>query len=63
MATTVHEDDPARVAVFDELRQLALQTYGEDRAAEASVQVGLREAATAVWRVIQESIEPAGQEP
>jgi len=63
MATSVHADDPARLAVFDELRQLALQTYGEERAAEKRLQAALKAAANAIWRVSQEPIQPTGDEP
>ena len=55
--------DPAREAVFDELRRSALETYGEERAAEATLSTALGMAATAVWRVTQEVLEPSGPEP
>lgn len=56
-------DDAARLAVLDELRRSALDTYGEERCAETSVQAALGIAATAVWRVSQELLEPLGFEP
>jgi hypothetical protein len=52
-------DDPARLAVLDELRRTAVETYGEERAAETMLQNALRAAATAVWRVCQERLEPS----
>jgi hypothetical protein len=55
----MNDDDPARLAVVEELRRRALETYGEERAAEATLQVGLELAATAVWRVSQELLEPS----
>jgi hypothetical protein len=55
--------DEARLAVLAELRRSALDTYGEERSAEASLQVALGVAATAVWRVSQEPLEPFGDEP
>jgi hypothetical protein len=61
--TPVPEDDPARQAVLEELRRTAVETYGEDRAAQALLQAALQAAATAVWRVTQESLDPAGNEP
>jgi hypothetical protein len=56
-------DDPARIAILDELRRSALETYGEERAAEASLNAALELAATAVWRVTQAMLEPMGPEP
>jgi hypothetical protein len=51
------------MAVVEELRRLAVETYGEDRAAEAVLTTALEAAATAVWRVSQEAVEPSGSEP
>jgi hypothetical protein len=56
-------DDAARLAVLEQLRRAALDTYGEDRVAEASVQAALGLAATAVWRVSQEPLELPGNDP
>ncbi|MBV9750015.1 MAG: hypothetical protein JO157_14490 [Acetobacteraceae bacterium] len=56
-------DDPARIALLEELQRLAVETYGEDRAAEASLQSALSLAATALWRVDQEPLDPGGIEP
>lgn len=56
-------NDPARQAVLDELRQRALETYGEERCAESTLQTALGAAATAVWRVSQEPLEPPGNDP
>jgi hypothetical protein len=58
-----HSDNTARLDVLEELRRAALDTYGEDRSAEASLQTALENAATAVWRVSQETLEPQGHEP
>jgi hypothetical protein len=57
------KDDPARLAVLDELRRCAVETYGEDRAAEATLTAALAAAATAVWRVSQEPLDPIALEP
>jgi hypothetical protein len=56
-------DNPARIAVLEELSRAALETYGEERSAEALIQAALGVAATAVWRVTQEPLEPPGNEP
>jgi hypothetical protein len=56
-------DNAARLAVLEELRRAALATYGEERSADATLQTALESAATAVWRVTQESLEPLGNEP
>lgn len=56
-------DNTARQAVLDELTRSALDTYGEERSAEGSLQIALSAAATAVWRVSQEPLEPLGNEP
>jgi hypothetical protein len=53
----------SRQAVLEELRRAALETYGEERSAEAPLQVALELSATAIWRVSQELLEPLGPEP
>jgi hypothetical protein len=57
------DDDPAREAVLEELRRSAIETYGEERAAEPLLRANLESTATAVWRVSQEPLEPSGYEP
>ena len=59
----MHEDSPAHLAILEDLRRRAVETYGEERAAESTVQTALRAAATAVWRVGQERLEPSADEP
>ncbi|MGI9144973.1 MAG: hypothetical protein ACR2IK_00225 [Chloroflexota bacterium] len=56
-------DNAARLAVLDELRRSAQETYGEERCADAHVEAALSLTATAVWRVNQEPLEPLGNEP
>ena len=56
-------DDPSHQQILEELLRLALETYGEERAAEATLQSALRQAAAAVWRVSQESLEPSDVQP
>jgi hypothetical protein len=56
-------DNTARLAVLDELRRAALDTYGEERCADANLDAALSLSATAVWRVSQEPLEPLGHEP
>jgi hypothetical protein len=55
--------DPARLAVLDELRAAAVATYGDERAEEAPLHVALEMAATAVWRVMEEPLDPMDPEP
>jgi hypothetical protein len=59
----VHEDDPAHLAILEDLRRRAVETYGEERAANAGLQSALKVAATAVWRVIQVPLDPSENEP
>ncbi len=56
-------DDPAHRAYLDQLERAALETYGEERMAEALVRRMLGASATALWRVAQEPLEPMGPEP
>jgi hypothetical protein len=63
MTADVLEDTPAHRAILEELQRRAVSTYGEERAAESSIQAALRLAATAIWRVTQEPLEPSGDEP
>jgi hypothetical protein len=56
-------DDAARLAVLDELRRSAVDTYGEERIADVNLAAALNLAATAVWRVSQELLEPFGDDP
>jgi len=58
-----HGDDAARLAVLEELRRSALSVYGEERCAETSLQIALGLAATAIWRVSQEPLDPLGYDP
>jgi hypothetical protein len=59
----VPDDDPARESILDALRRLAVETYGEDRAGEDRIHTALQVAATVLWRVTQEPLEPGGSEP
>ena len=61
----MHTDvqDPARLAALEALQRAALDTYGEDRDAPAGRQQALALAATAMWRVMSEPLEPLGPEP
>ncbi len=52
-----------RLKVLEELRTSALAAYGEARAGEARMQEALESAATALWRVEQEALEPLELEP
>lgn len=57
------EGDPAREAILERLRRLAVETFGEARAAEDTLRAALQAAATAVWRVTEEPLEPQDDEP
>jgi hypothetical protein len=59
----VQDLDPAEWAILSELRRRAVETYGEERTAETTMQNALRAAATALWRVSQEPLAPDGDEP
>jgi hypothetical protein len=59
----VTEDDPARQAIFEELRRSVIQVYGAERAAENPLQTMLGGAATVVWRVSQEPLDPTDDAP
>ena len=56
-------DNSAREAVLHELQRAALETYGEERSAEATLQTALGVTATAIWRLSEETLEPLGFEP
>ncbi len=56
-------DNAARLAVLNELRRSALETYGDERSADANVETALHVTAAALWRVSQEPLEPLGDEP
>jgi hypothetical protein len=55
--------DPARQALLEELTRAALATYGEERCGEFLFKTGLETAATALWRISREALEPLGPEP
>jgi hypothetical protein len=59
----VPEAHPDHLAILEGLRRRAVETYGEERAAESTVQMALRAAATAIWRVVQEPLGPTSDEP
>jgi hypothetical protein len=50
-------------ALLEGLRRAAVDTYGEERAAEAPFQTALEVAATNVMRVMQEPLHPFDAEP
>jgi hypothetical protein len=50
-------------AALEELTGSALQTYGEERSADARFQAALGVAANALWRVSEEGIDILGDEP
>jgi RNase P/RNase MRP subunit POP5 len=52
-----------RSKVLEELRTSAIAVYGEARAGEARMQEALESAATALWRVQREDLDPLELEP
>lgn len=56
-------DDPAHLEFLTELRRLAVEAYGEERAAEPALQAALESAATAIWRVSLEQLDPSAEVP
>ena len=55
--------DPTYAALLDGLRRAAVDTYGEERAAEAPFVAALEAAAANLWRVMQEPLDLADPEP
>lgn len=49
--------------VLEELRACAIAAYGEARTGEARMQEALESAATALWRVQREDLDPLELEP
>ena len=58
---TIEESEHSKV--LRELHASAVAAYGEARAGEARVQEALESAATALWRVEREALEPLDLEP
>lgn len=56
-------EDSAHLEILTELRRLAIQVYGEERAGESVLQSALEAAAAAVWRVTLEPLEPSAEVP
>lgn len=56
-------DDSARLEILRQMRRLAVDVYGEQRAGEAALQAALESAAVAVWRVTLEPLEPSAEVP
>ena len=52
-----------RLKVLEELRTSATAAYGEARAGEARMQEALESAATVLWRVQREDLDPLELEP
>jgi RNase P/RNase MRP subunit POP5 len=52
-----------RSKVLEELRTSAIAVYGEARTGEARMQEALESAATALWRVQREDLDPLELEP
>jgi hypothetical protein len=52
-----------RSKVLEELRASAIAAYGEARTGEARMQEALEAAATVLWRVQREDLDPLELEP
>ena len=52
-----------RLKVLKELRASAIAAYGEARTGEARMQEALESAATVLWRVQREDLDPLELEP
>jgi len=59
----MQDDDPARLEVLSELRRRAIEVYGEERAAATRLNAMLEAAASNLWRVCQEGLDPTADEP
>ncbi len=55
--------EPGRSKVLEELRVSAVAVYGESRAGEDQMREALESAATAVWQVEREDLDPLELEP
>lgn len=55
--------EPGCSKVLEKLRTSAVATYGEARAGEDQMREALESAATAVWQVEREDLDPLELEP
>ena len=63
MHTGLTMEQSERLKVLEELRACAIAAYGEARTGEARMQEALESAATALWRVQREDLDPLELEP
>ena len=63
MYTGLAMEQSERSKVLEELRASAIAAYGEARTGEARMQEALESAATALWRVQREDLDPLELEP
>ena len=63
MYTGLPMEESERSKVLEELRASAVVTYGEARTGEARMQEALESAATVLWRVEREDLDPLELEP
>lgn len=56
-------ENPARMAMLEELQRSALAVYGEERASDATLRAAIEVAATALWRVMDEPLELLDSDP
>ena len=63
MYTGVPMEESERSKVLEELRASAVVAYGEARTGEGRMQEALEAAATVLWRVEREDLDPLELEP
>jgi len=61
--TGLAKEQSERLKVLEELRARAIAAYGEARTGEARMQEALESAATVLWRVQREDLDPLELEP
>lgn len=63
MYTGLAMEQSERSKILEELRTSAIAAYGEARTGEARMQEALESAATVLWRVQREDLDPLELEP
>ena len=63
MYTGLAMEQSERSKVLEKLRTSAIAAYGEARAGETRMQEALESAATVLWRVQREELDPLELEP
>ena len=63
MHTGLAMEQSEHLTVLEQLRACAIAAYGEARTGESRMQEALESAATALWRVQREDLDPLELEP